>query len=473
MHSFTRLYDACPSVVGQRASRRHFRVLAACGAHARVRRWRLVSRGLLPLAVLLGATLLLAGCGESSPTASSPRTVRAATVLLTEREAVACRAFPATVRARRVVTLAAKGPGAVGTVYAEEGALLAPGTPILQVDDTELAERVAATRSERQAAERQRDAVAARLAYAAANLARTTELVRTGGVSRDDFDRATAEHGSLREEAAALEGRIAALRHQEREQEATRGYSRVTSPVHGVLARRLADAGTFVAAGQVLAQVDDLSGPVDLVAAVDEGLLPLAHPDQPVLVEVPALVAAQTTAQTTGPATGPVSGPVPVQTAQSPQPPVAPQSVRDARVAAVVASVDAATRTFTLKAQLPRDMVRAGARTGMFGRVLLPTGRESRLLLPAAAVVRRGDLDVVFVADAGGVLRLRPVRLGQRWYGLERPDGLWLLPLPSGDGPGTPSGALLEVTAGLAPGDRVVVDPAPDLADGDRLAVQG
>ncbi len=432
---------------------------------APARRLRVAFHVLLPLAVLLGVTPLLAGCGESPPAVSPPRTVRAATMVLAAREAVACRAFPATVRARRVVTLAAKGAGAVSTVYAEEGALLAPGAPILQVDDTELVERVAAARSERQGAERQREAVSARLAYAAANLARTTELVRTGGVSLDDFDRATAEHDALREEAAALDGRIASLRHQERELEAMRGYSRLTSPVRGVLARRLADAGAFVAAGQVLAQVDDLSGPVDLVAAVDEGLLPLVRPDQLVLVEVPALVSALVSAQT--------SVPVPAPAARSPQPSDPPQSVRDARVSAVVASVDAPTRTFPLKAQLPQDMVRAGARTGMFGRVLLPTGRESRLLLPAVAVVRRGDLNVVFVADANGVLRLRPVRLGQRWLGIERPDGLWLLPLSPGDGPEAPSGALLEVTAGLAPGDRVVADPAPDLADGDRLAAQG
>lgn len=422
-------------------------------------------------------------------------------MVLAAREAVTCRAFPATVRARRVVTLAAKGAGAVSAVYAEEGTLLAPGAPILHVDDTELAERVAAARSERQSAERQRDAVAARLAYAAANLARTTELVHTGGVSRDDFDRATAEHGALRDEAAALEDRIAALRHQERELEATRGYSRLTSPVRGVLARRLADAGTFVAVGQVLAQVDDLSGPVDLVAAVDEGLLLLVRPEQAVLVEVPVLAVQpgqpgqpsqpgqpgqpgqpSQPGQTRQAARPPQPAPASQSAAlQSAVPQSGPPSVRDARVAAVVASVDAATRTFTLKVQLPQDMVRAGARTGMFGRVLLPTGRESRLLLPAVAVVRRGDLDVVFVADAGGVLRLRPVRLGQRWHGLERPDGLWLLPLPSGggfgDGPGeragAPSGVLLEVTAGLAPGDRVVVDPAPDLVDGDRLAAQG
>lgn len=468
MHSFTRLYDACPSVVGQRGARRHSRSVAARGPLSRAWCWRGAFRALL-LAVLLGASLLLAGCGESPSAVSVPRTVQSATVVLAEQEAVACRAFPATVRARRVVTLAAKGAGAVSAVYAEEGALLAPGAPILQVDDTELAARVAATRSERQALERQRDAVSARLAYAAANLARATELVRTGGVSRDDFDRATAEHGAQRDEAAALDGRIAALRHQEREQEATRGYSRLTTPVRGVLARRLADAGTFVAAGQALAQVDDLSGPVDLVAAVDEGLLPLVRQDQPVLVQVPALAMQSGQSGQSG------------QSVQPARPSDPPQSVRDARVSAVVASVDAATRTFTLKVQLPQDMVRAGARTGMFGRVLLSIGRASRLLLPAAAVVRRGDLDVVFVADAGGVLRLRPVRLGQRWQGLERTDGLWLLPLPSGDGFGdgagggsaAPSSVLLDVTAGLAPGDRVVTNPAPDLADGDRLAAQG
>lgn len=424
--------------------------------------WRALRAVAVPcvLAATLAATL--AGCGESTgsgsgsgPAATSssgqPRTVRVATLVLQAREAEICRVFPATVRARRVVTLAAKGAGAVSAVYAEEGALLAPGSPILQVDDADLAERVAAASAARQRAAEERKAVAARRAYAAANLARVTRLAAEGGVSTDDLDRATAEHDALRRQDDALAAQERSLAHQERELAATRAYSRLTSPVRGVLARRMADAGAFVTAGQALAQVDDLSGPFDLVAAVDEALLPRVRAGQTVLVTVPAL----------GAAAGGGSGVGSVGSGAS--------SVGPATVSAVVASVDAATGTFTLKAQLPQDMTRAGARTGMFGRVLVPAGKGPRVLLPASAIVRRGDLDVVFVVDAGGVLRLRPVRLGPWWLPLERPDGQWLLPV-EGNAPMTGDAHLAEVAAGVAPGDRVVANPAPDLAEGDRLA---
>jgi multidrug efflux pump subunit AcrA (membrane-fusion protein) len=63
-------------------------------------------------------------------------------------------------------------------------------------------------------------------------------------------------------------------------------------------------------------------------------------------------------------------------------------------------------------------------------------GKVKRLIMPAAAVLRRGGMTAVYMLDTQGVPRLRQVRLGE----------------PAGDG-------AVEVLAGLAEGDKVVLDP--------------
>jgi hypothetical protein len=71
-----------------------------------------------------------------------------------------------------------------------------------------------------------------------------------------------------------------------------------------------------------------------------------------------------------------------------------------------------------------------------------------QILVPKAAVARRGELDVVFVVE-GHHLRMTPVRLGE-----PRQDDFVLLS-------GPPVGA------------RVVKNPAPTLASGQRIQVEG
>jgi hypothetical protein len=67
---------------------------------------------------------------------------------------------------------------------------------------------------------------------------------------------------------------------------------------------------------------------------------------------------------------------------------------------------------------------------------------RTAVTVPAGALVRRGQLTMVFVVEAGDRAHLRMVDVA---------------PAPGG---------LLEVRAGIAAGDRVVVDPPAPLEDG-------
>lgn len=111
-------------------------------------------------------------------------------------------------------------------------------------------------------------------------------------------------------------------------------------------------------------------------------------------------------------------------------------------VAEVQPASDEATRTRLVKVELP---ITDGLRSGRFGRLMLAVGESWAISVPAAALVRHGQLEGVFVVDAG-LARLRLVRSGR-----ER-DGR------------------LEIASGLS-GDETVVLAAADIRDGQRVEV--
>jgi RND family efflux transporter MFP subunit len=116
----------------------------------------------------------------------------------------------------------------------------------------------------------------------------------------------------------------------------------------------------------------------------------------------------------------------------------------EATVRAVSSAGDPGTHRFEMIAGLEPA---AGLRSGLYGRLALPAvaGATGEPAIPAAAAFARGGLIGVFVVE-DGVARLRWIATGER------------------------RGELLIVRAGLAAGERVVLDPAA-LADGDPVTL--
>ena len=94
-----------------------------------------------------------------------------------------------------------------------------------------------------------------------------------------------------------------------------------------------------------------------------------------------------------------------------------------------------------MKVDLPET---AGLRCGQFGRLAVPVSEAAFLFVPPAALVRRGQLEILFVA-ADGKAQMRLVRTGKQ----------------------TAQG--IEILAGLVAGEVVVVEGAGILRDGQPL----
>jgi RND family efflux transporter MFP subunit len=95
---------------------------------------------------------------------------------------------------------------------------------------------------------------------------------------------------------------------------------------------------------------------------------------------------------------------------------------------------DPATHTVTVRGELPKGRI-TELFPGMHVKLAVMLGEEPRLVVPEAAVVRRGELTALYVIAVDGRIGLRQVRLGER------------------------HDALRSVLAGLSEGEQVAIDP--------------
>ncbi|MDP1609841.1 MAG: efflux RND transporter periplasmic adaptor subunit [Sulfuritalea sp.] len=100
----------------------------------------------------------------------------------------------------------------------------------------------------------------------------------------------------------------------------------------------------------------------------------------------------------------------------------------------ILPTVDARSHTATARLYLPDNI--EGVVPGAYVRAHFSVGRAQKLAVPAAAVLRRGEVTAVYVLDEKGNARLRQVRLGE-----------------------AVSGGELEVLAGINPGERISLTP--------------
>ena len=113
----------------------------------------------------------------------------------------------------------------------------------------------------------------------------------------------------------------------------------------------------------------------------------------------------------------------------------------EGRISEIQPASDDATRTRLFKIALP-DI--PGLRSGRFGRLLVGGGQSLAVTVPSEAVIRRGQLETVFVVESA-VARLRLVRSGRE------ADGR------------------VEISSGLSGGEAVAL--AAELVDGQRVEV--
>lgn len=290
----------------------------------------------------------------------------------------------ASVEAVKQAAVAAQVQGRIMEMRVDAGDRVKKGDVLLRIDEREAAQGVAG--AEAQVAQAQ-----AGLANARAIYERTKNLFARHFVSQASLEQTESTYRAAEAQVkVSVAGRGQAG--------TTKSFTSVSSPLTGVVAQRLVEAGEMASPGKPLLTVYE-PGELRAVASIPQYKLTDVKRTQRAKLEFP-------------------------------------ESHRrmDAELVTVLPTADARTHTVQVRVNLPGNVT--GVVPGMFARVHFVTGRAKKLLLPEQAVVRRGEITGVYVLSDRGAPALRQVRLGE----------------PVADG-------LVEIFAGVAAGERVATDP--------------
>lgn len=386
---------------------------------------------------------LLAGCGDkkSEHAATSreaePPAVSGVVVAAVATESVPLvRELAGSVEAAVVSQVSARIMGQALAVLAAEGDTVKKGQLLARLDDRELRAKVLQSEAgarqaqaglqQAQAGRRQAESglhqAEAQRELATATHERFTALLAGRAVTRQEYEQVAAQERVARGAAAQAEGAVAqadgAVAQAESavaqaasavdEARTWLAFAEVHAPAAGrVIARRI-EAGSMATPGAPLFVIEQ-EGKLRVALPIDSALSGSVAPGTPLAIDVAAAG---------------FTGTVPV--------------------ADVVAANDPVSRTFLVKADLPAH---PGLRSGQYARVTLALGTRDAVTVPETAIVRRGQLDGVFVVDGGERLAYRIVQAGRETAPGRR-----------------------EILAGLSPGERIVVGGAERARDGARVA---
>lgn len=369
--------------------------------------------------------VLLASCGrpESHPqTASSVAPIGVHTITAGTAEWPDIYEATGAVHARSTAALSAKIVAQIQEVTVNPGDRVRAGQTLITLDARDLeagVRRAEAARAEAQNAVPEADhAIAgarAQLDLAQATFRRIDDLATKKSVSPHELDEATARlkaaqsaHEAARSRRAQLDSRLAQVDQEIRSASIARDYARITAPFDGIVTSKIAEPGMMAAPGASLVTIERDSG-YRFETGVEESRLGGIRTGQSVPVTIDALDRTLT-----------------------------------ARVSEIVPSVDAASRTYTVKLDMPPT---PNLRSGVFGRAAFPLAVRPVLAIPVEAIVERGQLQQVFVVENGHV-RLRMVTTARR------------------------RDQTVEILSGLAAGEKLISPIPAGLADGARVEVR-
>jgi multidrug efflux system membrane fusion protein len=337
---------------------------------------------------IIAGTVLLAACGSGRKTAEASGETAAGVKLETVRLEPTPQYYEAvgTIRSATVSVLGAQISGTVRQINVRAGDRVRRGQVLALIDDRTQTAQVGAAQAGVEEAtqglaevEQALEAASAQRQFAETTYRRYQGLLAKNSVSRQEFDGAETHYKAALANERAVEAKknqILARGQQAKSQlssaETVLSYSRLVSPIDGIVTAKSVDAGTLVMPGTPILTVEDPAH-YRLEASLAQQFADRVQAGQQVSVS-------------TG--RGELPG----------------------RVAEVVPAADASSRTVLVKIDLPRN---CSCQSGEYGTALFPVGEENRLLVPSQAIVERGQLTGLYVVNPQGIAEYRLVKTGK------------------------------------------------------------
>ncbi len=366
----------------------------------------------LAASVIVASLLLLAACSSEKPNAAAPPQTVSGVALLTAQRTTVPDYIEATgtVRAVQSAQLASQVMGTITRVNVHEGDAVRRGQVLITIDE---AQPRAAYQSATAGLQASRESIAAAdadYALAESTMQRYQMLYDKKSVSPHEYDEVKARLAAAKARRDAAHANSVQAEAGVAEANTAVGFTKIRAPFDGLVVAKLADPGAMAAPGVPLLVVEDPSR-FRLEANVDESQIGMVRLGASVLVVLDSLGGQAITG----------------------------------KVVQIVPTADPASRSFTVKIDLPSD---SQIRSGLFGRARFPRGEREAILVPQAALLHRGQLDALYVVGKDEIASLRYVTLGK------------------------PSGSDVEVLSGLDNGERIVAQPDDRELAGKRVGAQ-
>ena len=265
-----------------------------------------------------------------------------------------------TVTTKREVIIVPRIMGTLLELPFRPGDSVTQGQVLIRLDDRDVKSRLEQARSAVVEAESE-------FSRASSDYQRFDRLRRQEAVPQQKFEQATAAY-------RAASARLRRAREAVKGAEVNLGYTVFRSPVDGYVVEKHMEVGDMAAPGRPILVVQE-GGTFLLEAAVREGLAGKIGLGDTLPVRIDALDLELI---------GTVNEKVP--------------------------AADPKSRSFTVKLSLPQQL---GLRSGMFGRLYIPTGSVIPLTVPRNAIQKMGQLEQVWVLSDDQAPRKRYVRTGR------------------------------------------------------------
>jgi RND family efflux transporter MFP subunit len=299
--------------------------------------------------------------------------------------------------------------GPVAAITVKEGDRVTAGQLLIVIDSEDISNKVTAAEAAYREAVQALSAAEQNRKLAENTYSRFKNLFDEKALSLQEIDKletqkkvAAIEYERIQEMVKRAEAGLA-------EAKVFQGYKDIVAPVDGVVTGKFIDPGTMAMPGMRLLTIEDTSR-YRLEAEIDESLAGKIIPDMDVEVEISAL-----------------------------------KLQMQGKVSETVPAVDPRSRTFKVFIALPPA---ANLHSGLYARVKISVGQQEVLLVPAEAVVARGQLTGVYLVDSNRIITYRLVRLGRKY------------------------GGRVEILAGLNPDDTIVSGDVSQVVDGSILQME-
>lgn len=347
-----------------------------------------------------------------------------------------------TVRSKVSSVLSSKITGNIMALHVREGDRVKAGQLLIEIDDrdgsAQLRKAQAGVREALemldevdrniQGAESAEKAWEAEQALSLSTYNRYKALLEKRSVSQQEFDQAEARYRARSAELERAKAQIKSLSARKKQVlakiEQARadvaaarillGHARIQSPIKGIVAAKQTELGGLAVPGAPLLTIEDDSH-YRLEAAVEESRIGKIRLGSSVSVFIDAFGSLEW----------------------------------NGKVGEISPASDPATRSGIVKIDLLPKGKKAGAqpllRSGLFGKARFSSGERTSIIIPAKAVIQRGQLQGVYVVDATNIARWRLIQTGKSY------------------------GEKIEILAGLRDGEKILTESLEKVRDGYRV----